>query len=86
MCDTMKKIIRATTVPISLKTFCNGMLKELSKKYEVVAVSSAGADLDYVAEHEGVRPIPLLVNSNAERYSDWDIKSDGDFHCASANK
>ena len=32
------KIIRATTVPMSLNAFCKGMLKELSEKYEVVGL------------------------------------------------
>lgn len=53
------KIIRATTVPMSLNTFCKGMLKELSEKYEVVAVSSPGEDLSTVAEREGVRTIAV---------------------------
>jgi glycosyltransferase involved in cell wall biosynthesis len=53
------KIIRATTVPMSLKTFCNGMLRELSEKYEVVALSSPGEDLSTVAEREGVRTIAV---------------------------
>lgn len=55
----MIKIIRATTVPMSLNTFCKGMLKELSEKYEVVALSSPGEDLSTVAEREGVRTIAV---------------------------
>lgn len=55
------KIIRATTVPMSLNAFCNGMLKELSEKYEVVALSSPGDDLEKVAEREGVRTISVLM-------------------------
>jgi glycosyltransferase involved in cell wall biosynthesis len=51
------KIIRATTVPMSLDTFCKGMLKELSQKYEVIALSSPGEELEMVAEREGVRTI-----------------------------
>lgn len=53
----IKKIIRATTIPRSLNAFCNGMLKELSEKYEVVAVSSPEKELKEVAEREGVRTI-----------------------------
>ncbi len=53
------KIIRATTVPTSLETFCKGMLRELSEKYEVVALSSPGEDLSTVAEREGVRTIAV---------------------------
>ena len=33
-----KKIIRVTTVPTSLETFCKDMLRELNERYEVVAV------------------------------------------------
>lgn len=51
------KIIRATTVPLSLNAFCKGMLKVLSGKYEVIAVSTPGGELDEVAEREGVRVI-----------------------------
>lgn len=53
----MIKVIRATTVPLSLSIFCNGMLKELSKKYEVVALSSKGKELEIVAEREEVKTI-----------------------------
>lgn len=53
------KIIRATTVPMSLDAFCNGMLKELSQKYEVVALSSPGKEMEVVAEREGVRTIAV---------------------------
>lgn len=55
----MKKIIRTSTVPQSLNTFCKGMLKELSQEYEVVAVSSYGYALDEIVEREGVRAIAV---------------------------
>lgn len=55
----MIKIIRATTVPQSLETFCKGMLKELSQKYEVIALSSPGEELKVLAEREGVRTIAV---------------------------
>lgn len=57
----MMKIIRATTVPMSLTAFCSGMLKELSEKYEVVAVSAPGDDLVKVAKLEGVRTIAVSM-------------------------
>ena len=53
------KIIRATTVPMSLDAFCNGMLKELSEKYEVVALSSPGPEFPAIEEREGVRTIKV---------------------------
>ena len=53
------KIIRATTVPMSLDAFCNGMLKELSEKYEVVALSSPGPEFSVIEERERVRTIKV---------------------------
>ena len=53
------KIIRATTIPMSLDAFCNGMLKELSEKYEVVALSSPGVEFPAIEEREGVRTIKV---------------------------
>ena len=55
----MKKIIRATTIPQSLDTFCKGMLKELSRTYEVIALSSPGEALDSLGAREGVRTIAV---------------------------
>ena len=55
----MKKIIRATTVPQSLNTFCKGMLKELSKKYKVVGLSSPGDALNEVSKREGIQTIAI---------------------------
>ena len=56
------KIIRATTVPISLNSFCKGELKSLNEKYEVVALSSPGEDLDEVQKREGVRTIAIPMD------------------------
>lgn len=53
------KIIRATTVPQSLEDFCKDILRELSEKYEVLGLTSPGAELDVVAQREGVRVIPI---------------------------
>ena len=66
-----KKIIRATTVPISLNVFCNGMLKELSEKYEVVAVSSPGEDLDIIASREGVKTIAVPMERHISIFKDF---------------
>lgn len=55
----MTTIIRSSTVPQSLETFCKGMLKELSEDYDVVALSSPGEALDVIAQREGVRTIAV---------------------------
>lgn len=53
----MLKIIRSTTVPASLNSFCQGLLHELSSKYEVVALSSPDVALKEIANREHVRTI-----------------------------
>ena len=65
-----KKIIRASTVPESLDTFCRGILNELSNEYEVVAVSSPGDALDRVKQREGVRTIAVTMERHISLISD----------------
>lgn len=65
-----KKIIRASTVPQSLDVFCRGMLKELSEKYEVVALSSPGESLDRVRNREGVRTIAVPMERHISLMKD----------------
>lgn len=65
-----KKIIRATTVPTSLETFCKDVLKELSETYDVLAVSSPGADLEFVARREGVRVISVRMERHIAPLAD----------------
>ncbi len=68
-----KKIIRVTTVPLSLDIFCKGMLRELSEKYEVIGLSSPGHELDRVAQREGVRTIAVPMERHISIWKD--IKS-----------
>lgn len=57
-------------MPLSLDVFCNGMLKELSEKYEVVALSSPGEELDVVREREGVRTIAVSMSRHISLLND----------------
>lgn len=66
----MIKIIRATTVPESLDTFCKGILRELFEKYEVVALSSPGDALERVAEQEGVKTIAVPMERHISLVQD----------------
>ena len=66
----MKKIVRSSTVPQSLNSFCRGVLKELSQHYEVVAVSSPGEVLDEVGAREGVRTIAVPMQRHISLFSD----------------
>lgn len=65
-----EKIIRVTTVPISLSAFCKGMLRELSEKYEVIAVSSPGEELEEVSSREGVRVIAVPMERHISLWRD----------------
>ena len=78
----IKKIIRATTVPMSLDAFCNGMLKELSEKYEVVALSSPGSEFPIIEEREKVRTIKVPMERHISIFKDLKalIKMIGVFH------
>lgn len=66
------KIIRTSTIPTSIETFCNGLLRELQEKdgYEVVAVSSPGKDLDTIATREGVRCVAVPMQRHISPLSD----------------
>ena len=64
------KIIRSSTVPQSLNSFCRGILKELSQRYEVVAVSSPGQVLDEVGRREGVRTIGVPMERHISLLND----------------
>ena len=55
----MEKIIRSSTIPASLNTFCRDILHDLSSKYEVIALSSPGEVLDEIANREEVRTIGI---------------------------
>lgn len=69
----MIKVIRATTVPESLGTFCRGVLRKLSEKYEVIALSSPGKELEIIAEREEVKTISVPMERHISLFND--IKS-----------
>ena len=64
------KIIRAATVPQSLDTFCRGMLNRLNEKYEVVALSSPGEEMDAIAVRERVRTITVPMERHISPMKD----------------
>lgn len=49
-----KKLIRITTVPISLKVLLKGQLHFMNQFYEVIAISSKGTDFEEVLNQEKV--------------------------------
>ena len=58
----MKKIIRITTVPISLRTLLKGQLKFMSKHYEVVGLTSSGKEVNDIINDEGIRVIEVELS------------------------
>lgn len=65
-----KKVLRVSTIPLSLNLLLKGQLKMLNEEYEVVAVSSPGEDLEAVAEREGVRTVELLMERRISLFKD----------------
>jgi glycosyltransferase involved in cell wall biosynthesis len=65
------KLIRITTVPISLKILLKGQLKYMSQFFEVVGVSSAGEDLEIVKEREGIRVEALEMSRQITPIQDF---------------
>lgn len=55
----MKKIIRITTVPQSLKTLLKGQLRFMSQYYDIVAVSSDGDCFEDMLREQGVRGVKI---------------------------
>ena len=66
------KIIRTATVPVSLNTFCRGLLRELQEQdgYEVVAVSSPGDAMREIEEREGVRTVAVPMERHISPLKD----------------
>jgi len=56
------KLIRITTVPISLKILLQDQLLFMQQYFEVIAVSSSGNDLDYVGREQEVRTVAIEMS------------------------
>lgn len=65
-----KKIIRTATVPLSLDLFCRGLLRDLSSRYEIIALSSPQPELDRIRKREKVRTISVPMARKIAPFSD----------------
>lgn len=65
-----KTLIKVSTVPMSLDSFCRGQLQMLSQYYDVVAVSSPEPELKMIAEREGVRTIAVPMERHISLFKD----------------
>jgi glycosyltransferase involved in cell wall biosynthesis len=68
---TKIKLIRLTTIPLTLKLLLKNQLRYLSNHFEVIAVSSPGADLNIVKEREGVKIEPIEINREISLFKDF---------------
>ena len=66
----MKKIVRITTVPMSLKLLMRNQLKFMRDHYEVVAVSSSGSDLQEVQKSQSVRTVAIEMTRKITPFKD----------------
>jgi glycosyltransferase involved in cell wall biosynthesis len=58
----LKKLIRITTVPISLKILLRGQLSFMSEYFEVVGVTSPGKEIKEVEDNEQIRVVPISMS------------------------
>lgn len=65
-----KKIIIASTIPLSIDIFYRGALRELSEQYEVVALSSPDPLMKTIEEREGVRTIAIKMERRMAPFAD----------------
>ena len=68
--NAKKKLVRITTVPVSLKVLLRHQLRYMSSHFEVLAVSSPGKLLQEVSIHEGVRTAPIEMKRAIAPFKD----------------
>lgn len=67
----MLKLIRVSTVPVSLNVLLKGQFKFLSKYYKVTAISGSGKDLNEVQNREGVAVYPIEMERDISLLKDF---------------
>lgn len=68
-----RKIIRITTIPISLIVLLKGQLGFMNQFYEVIGVSNTGPELNTVERNEKIRTVPIPMTRTISPIQD--IKS-----------
>ena len=73
----LNKLIRITTVPMSLDKLLEGQFAFMQSHYEVIAVSSGGKTLDAVGAKESVRVVPIEMSRKITPFKDiravWEL-------------
>ena len=65
------KLIRITTVPISLKILLKDQLRFMNQHFEVVGISSRGEELFDVQKDEGIRTVALEMSREITPFKDF---------------
>jgi glycosyltransferase involved in cell wall biosynthesis len=65
------KIIRTSTVAMSLNYLLKGQLAFLNKHYEVIGVSGQDSDLDIVAKRENIRVVSIVMSRSINLLKDF---------------
>ena len=66
-----KKLVRITTVPLSLDKLLEGQLRFMQQHFEVTAISSEKAYLEKIGNREGVSTHPLEMTRQITPFSDF---------------
>lgn len=66
----MLKLIRMSTIGLSLDIFCRGLLKELSYDYDVTAIASPDEALANLSRREGVKVIGVEMRRDISPFQD----------------
>lgn len=73
----MEKLIRITTVPVSLENLLEGQLNFMQREYEVIAISAEAQRLKKLGEKLGVRTYPVEMTREITPHRDiaslWDL-------------
>ncbi|AZA85292.1 glycosyltransferase family 1 protein [Chryseobacterium lactis] len=67
----MLKIIRVSTVPLSLNVLLKGQLAFLNKYFDIIAVSGKGKHLDIVKEREKIKVVPVEMERKISLFKDF---------------
>lgn len=70
MDNNKKKIIRITTVPVSLLILLKGQLKFMNQYYNIIGVSSNGKDLNDVNNNEGIHTYAIKMTRSITPFKD----------------
>ena len=65
------KIIRISTIPLSLNVLLKGQLRFLSKYFEILGISSSGDMLNHVEEREGIRVHAVEMERGISPFKDF---------------